>query len=235
MLRQDEPEMLDDTSLPQDLVNRAYRDMASIHRWLGDVRFMVRAIRADSTPVRRILDVGCGTGLVLQRVGRALNTQVVGVDIRPGLRCGAPVPIVRVDACRDPLPDADVAFCMYVCHHLDPEDLSRMIRNVGRYCRRFILLDLVRHPLPLALFRMFVAPLVCQIDAQDGQRSIRRSYTPAELREITAAAVEGSPASFRVSVAPGWIRQVVDISYGPRKSDSASPIEFIPEEDRCLR
>src|SRR5580704_5753591 len=111
MLRQDEPEMLDDTSLPEDLVNRAYRDMASIHRWLGDVRFMVRAIRADSTPVRRILDVGCGTGLVLQRVGRALNAEVVGADIRPGLRCCAPVPIVQVDACRDPLPDADVAFC----------------------------------------------------------------------------------------------------------------------------
>lgn len=235
MLRKDEPEMLDDTSLPEDLVNRAYRDMASIHRWLGDVRFMVRAIRADSLPVRRILDVGCGTGLVLQRVGRALNAEVVGADIRHGLRRAAPVPIMQVDACRDPLPAVDVAFCMYVCHHLGPEDLSRMIRNVGRYCRRFILLDLVRHSLPLALFRLFVAPLVCQIDAQDGQRSIRRSYTPGELREITAGAVEGSPASFRVSVAPGWIRQVVDISYGPRERDRTSPIELIAEEDRCLR
>jgi hypothetical protein len=39
--------------------------------------------------------------------------------------------------------------------------LLDLIRNVGRSCRRFILLDLVvRHPLPLALFRL--VPFVYQ-------------------------------------------------------------------------
>jgi hypothetical protein len=84
---------------------------------------------------------------------------------------------------------------------------------VGRSCRRFILLDLVRHPLPLALFRLFMAPLVCPIDAEDGQRSIRRSYTPRELRAVTASALAGTGSHFHLSIAPFHVRQVLDISY----------------------
>ena len=234
MLRIDETENLDDPYLPDHIVERAYRDMAAIHHWLGDVRFMINAIRGDSMPVHRILDVGCGTGLVLQRIGRALDVDVVGADIQPRPRVCAPVPIVRVDARSEPLPSADVAFCMYLCHHLVPEDLVRMIRNVGRYCRRFILLDLVRHPVPLSLFRAFVAPLICDIDAQDGKRSIRRSYTHVELTGIAAAALAGSDARFRPSVTPFWLRQVVDISYGAAEPDTKSQIE-IAEEEECLR
>jgi SAM-dependent methyltransferase len=235
MLRTDEIESLDDPNLPDHIVERAYRDMARIHRWLGDVRFMTHAIRNDAGPVRRILDVGCGTGLVLQQIGRALDVDAVGADIQPRPGVCAPVPIVRANACFDPLPSADVAFCMYLCHHLAPEDLIRLIRNVGRYCRRFILLDLVRHPLPLALFRGFVAPLICEIDALDGQRSIRRSYTRVELSGVTAAALAGSPGRFSSSLMPFWLRQVVDISYGAAESDSMSPIEAVTEEDECLR
>jgi hypothetical protein len=102
---------------------------------------------------------------------------------------------------------------MHLGHHLRERDLPHLIRNVGRFCRRFILLDLVRHPLPLALFRLFIAPLVCPIDAEDGQRSIRRSFTSVELRRMTSAALAGTAGSFRLSVAPLHARQVLDISY----------------------
>jgi len=152
-------------------VRRAYRNIAAIHRWLGDERFLIGAIRRDPLPVRRILDVGCGTGVVLQRVGRKLGVDVLGADIQPHPSVAASVPIVRADACRDRLPDADVTYCMHLGHHLSADDLILMIRNVGRSCRRFIVLDLVRHPVPLALFRMFVAPLICHISAEDGRRS----------------------------------------------------------------
>jgi hypothetical protein len=103
---------------------------------------------------------------------------------------------------------------MHLGHHLREPDLVRLIRNVGRSCRRFILLDLIRHPLPLALFRMFLAPVICPIDAEDGQRSIRRSYTPDELRDLTTRALAGTNARFRLSVSPLRLRQVLDISYG---------------------
>jgi SAM-dependent methyltransferase len=213
MIRENETEILDQCGVPDELVERAYQDVARIHRVLGDTRFIVRAIRKDPLPVHRILDVGCATGLILEEVGRRLGVEVVGADINPHPAIAAPVPILQADARREPLPFADVAFCMHLCHHLGEGDLVRLIRNVGRSCRRFILIDLVRHPLPLAFFRLFMAPFMCPIGAADGLRSIRRSYTPIELQRITASALAGTASTFRPSVAPFHVRQVIDISY----------------------
>jgi SAM-dependent methyltransferase len=213
MTRTCETEILEQSDVPLELVARAYRDIARIHRCLGDTRLIVRAIRRDPLPVRRVLDVGCATGLVLQEVQRKLGVEVIGADLRPHPSIAAPVSILQADALRDPLPFADVAFCMHLGHHLREAELIRLIRNVGKYCRRFIILDLIRHPLPLALFRTFVAPVVCPIDAEDGQRSIRRAYTPDELRSLTSLALAGTAGSFRLSVSPFRLRQVMDISY----------------------
>jgi 2-polyprenyl-3-methyl-5-hydroxy-6-metoxy-1,4-benzoquinol methylase len=117
--RSREREILDERGVPDELVQRGYRDLAAIHRWLGDERVILDAIRRDPLPVRRILDVGCATGLVTARVARKLGVEAVGSDIRPRPRIPAPVLIVEADACRDPLPYADVAFSMHLAHHLD--------------------------------------------------------------------------------------------------------------------
>jgi 2-polyprenyl-3-methyl-5-hydroxy-6-metoxy-1,4-benzoquinol methylase len=214
--RENESEILDADGVPDELVKRAYRDLARIHSWLGDTHFVIRAIRQDPMPVRRILDVGCGTGLVLENVRRKLGVEAFGVDVNPRRSIRTAIPTFQADAIRDSLPSADVAFSMHLGHHLSEDDLVSLIRNVGKFCRRFILLDLVRHPLPLALFRLFVAPFVCRIVVADGQKSIRRSYTPAELRRIAGTALAGSNGTFRQSVAPLYARQVVDIVYAHR-------------------
>jgi hypothetical protein len=43
--------------------------------------------------------------------------------------------------------------------------------------------------------------------------SIRRSYTPMEMRCVVDTALDGSGAEVRHTVAPFCIRQVVDISW----------------------
>jgi len=179
----------------------------------GDTRAILTAVKRDPHPVRRILDIGCARGGVLRQMQSQLEAEVVGVDLHPPGDSSHEIPIVQADATRDRLPEADVAFSMYLGHHLAPADLIALIRNVGRSCRRFLLLDLVRHPLPLALFRVFVAPLVSPIVVADGGLSIRRSYTPPELAALAREAVGGSAGRFRHSVAPFYIRQVLDISY----------------------
>lgn len=213
MIRQNQSELLDQDDVSDAVARRAYADLAAIHRWLGDTSLIVGAIRRDPLPVHRVLDVGCATGLVLEQVGRKLGVDVVGADIKPRLAVAAPVPILRADARHDRLPFADVAFSMYVGHHLEQRDLVLLIRNVGRYCRRLILLDLVRHPLPLALFRCFMAPFLSPINVEDGRRSVRRSYTPVELERIVSQALAGTGSTFRHTVAPFRVRQVIDISY----------------------
>jgi SAM-dependent methyltransferase len=207
-------EILERENVPEMLVDRAYRDLTRIHRYLGDTASVIAAVRRDPLPVRRILDVGCARGGVLRILRHKLGVDVVGVDLNPPVTLEASFQIVRADAVRDPLPRADLAVSMYLGHHLSESDLIALIRNVGKFCRRFILLDLVRHRLPLALFRLFVAPLVSPIVVADGRVSIRRAYTPTELKRIAAKALAGSGGLFRHSVAPLYVRQVLDISYG---------------------
>jgi SAM-dependent methyltransferase len=220
MHREYQPEILDAPGVPDAQARRAYRDLARIHHWLGDTQFIIGAIRQNPWPVRRILDVGCATGLVSEDVRRKLGVEAFGVDLNPRESVGASVPMIQADAVRDSLPCADVAFSMHLGHHLTENDVMGLIRNVGRFCRRFILLDLVRHAMPLALFRVFVAPFVSRITAQDGITSIRRSYTPAELRRIAATALSGSGSTFRQSVTPFYTRQVIDVSYEIRRAPS---------------
>ena len=213
MERQSVSEILDNPGLPDPVIARAYRDIARIHRWLGDTGYIIRAIRRDPLPVRRILDIGCATGFVLKDVEQRLGVEGIGIEINPHPSIAAPVTIVRADARRDRLPPADIAYCMCLGHHLSESGLADMVRNVGRSCRRFLIVDLVRHPLPLGLFRIAIAPFVCRIDAEDGCRSIRRSYTPAELGRIVKQALANTAGRYRHTVAPLYTRQVIDISY----------------------
>ncbi|MBZ5728446.1 MAG: hypothetical protein LAP87_26120 [Acidobacteriia bacterium] len=216
MTRSRETEILEQPDIAGHLVARAYRDLTRIHRFLGDTAAIVAALRRDPLPVRRVMDLGCGAGGVLLDIRRKLAVETIGVDIKPPQTPPLPFSIVSADAVRDPLPEADVAFSLYLGHHLLEGDLVGLIRNVGRFCRRFILLDLVRHALPLALFRGFVAPFVCPIVVADAQVSIRRSYTAPEMARLAREALAGSGARFRHTVTPFYVRQVLDIGYAPR-------------------
>lgn len=217
-----DPEILDGSNVPEESAARVHRDITAIHRLLGDTRCIVRALRRNSFPVRRVLDIGCGYGGTLEEVTRTLGITGIGVDLMTPTQghSSTSQPIIRADAVRDPLPVADVAFSLHTAHHLSDPELVQMVRNVGRSCRRFILLDLVRSTIPLTLFKIFVAPFVSRIAASDGQTSIRRAYAPAELNALVAQALADTGASFKHSVSPFSLRQVVDISYPPHHQTS---------------
>jgi SAM-dependent methyltransferase len=205
-------ELLEDTDLPDHVVARAYRDLDRTHRWLGNTAEILRLLCQGPVPARSVLDIGCGQGALLDHVRRRLGVDVVGFDLRPA-PSSAPVPILIGDAIFDPLPQADVALAVYFAHHLSEADFIRLVHNVSRSCRRFIVLDLVRHRLPLFLFRTFLAPFLCRLNVADGLTSVRRSYTPAEMRRVVGTALQGTGGRVRHTVAPLYIRQVVDISW----------------------
>jgi len=213
MKRSFDPEIIDNPNLPEETLSLVYRDLTRTHRFLGNIRALVLALRRNANPLRRVLDIGCGRGELLLEIQRKMGVEAIGVDVRVADTLRSGFPIIQADAVRDPLPSCDVALAVCVAHHLADEHLVEMIQNVGRSSKRFVILDLVRHPLPLLLFRCFVAPFVHWINAADGVSSIRRSYTPAELESLVRLALQGSAGTYRHSVGPLYIRQIVDISY----------------------
>ncbi|MFN0168086.1 MAG: methyltransferase domain-containing protein [Bryobacteraceae bacterium] len=210
MKRCDGPEIMEDPSLPGEVMKVVLRDLTRTHRWLGNHRALVKAIARDAEPVRRVLDLGCGNGDLLVRIRTRTGAEVLGVELHPPEATS--VRIVEADAVRDPLPQADIAVAVCLVHHLTENEFVELIQNVGRSCRRFIILDLVRHGLPLWLFRTFVGPWIHPVNMADGQLSIRRSFTPDEMFALVKDAA-GVGARIRHQVAPLYTRQIVDIRY----------------------
>lgn len=213
MKRSFDPEIIDDPNLPEETLTLVHRDLTRTHRFLGNIRALVLELGRNTSPLRRVLDIGCGRGELLLEIQREMGVEAVGVDLRVPGTFHSDVSILQADAVRDTLPFCDVALAVCVAHHLADEHLVELIRNVGRSCKRLVILELVRHPLPLLLFRCFVAPFVHWINAADGVSSIRRSYTPVELESLVRLALQGSAGTYRHSVGPLYIRQIVDISY----------------------
>jgi 2-polyprenyl-3-methyl-5-hydroxy-6-metoxy-1,4-benzoquinol methylase len=206
-------EIMDDPGVPEHIWERFHRQLGFVHQFLGNHRAILEALRRDARPIRRVLDIGCGDGALLYKIHRALHVEVAGVDLRPPAQNTFGVPIVAADATRDRLPEADVAVCITVVHHLREEDILALVRNARRSLRRLIILDLVRHWLPLALFRIFLYPFLNWTVAVDGVRSVRRAYTATELRAIIEHALAGSFARVEHTVTPLRSRQMIDISW----------------------
>ena len=212
MNRSLDPELMDSPDVAPAVREKFHRDLDRVHGLLGTFATLERYLRKDDLPVRKVMDIGSGGGALLRYLRRRMNVEIVGVDLM--LPPNADYPCLAADACRDTLPQADVAVTSFVAHHLTPEQNIRLIRNVARSCRRLVILDLVRHPLPLMLFSVFICPLIGREAAADGRQSIRRAFTPEEFSEIVARAVGGSSATFVSDVSLFRSRQIIDIHFG---------------------
>jgi SAM-dependent methyltransferase len=217
MQRCEDPELMDAEDASEEDLAESYRQLQSTNWWLGNTAAVLRLLRRPPMMFKRVLDIGCGQGGLLLEIRKHFNVDVIGFDLRPA-PAQSPVPILSGNAVTDALPEVDVAICAMMAHHLSEAELAGLIYNVSRSCPRLILLDLVRHPMPLWLFRVFVTPFLGRINALDGQTSIRRAYTAVEMREIVAGALRAGDRpvkSLRHTVTPLWTRQVVDISWEP--------------------
>lgn len=207
-------ELLEDPSLPEEVVASAYRDLAQTQRFLGNTRAILRRLMRDRNSIQKVLDIGCGQGALLEQIRSEMGVEVIGFDLRPAPSVS--IPIMTGNAAIDPLPAADVALAVCLVHHLSESDVILMIRNARKSCRRLILLDLVRHWVPLTLFRLFMSPFLHRINSADGITSIKRAFTPQELREIAQQALKGMDARIEHTVSPFYIRQIVDIEFSVR-------------------
>ena len=211
MIRSLEPELMDSPDIHGPILEKFHRDLERVHFLLGSYPTLARFIKNDPQPVRHVIDIGCGGGALLAYLRDKLGVTVTGIDPKPGH--SETVKILAADAITEPLPEADVAVCSFVAHHLTPEQNIALIRNVSRSCKRFLILDLIRHPMPLWLFSIFICPLIGHEAAVDGRQSVRRSYTPPEFRDMVDTAIKGTAATYTVDVPPLLSRQIIDIRF----------------------
>ncbi|HTA46149.1 MAG TPA: methyltransferase domain-containing protein [Bryobacteraceae bacterium] len=211
MIQSHEPELMDAADLSGPVLDKFHRDLNFVNRLLGTFPTIERFIRADTQPVRRVIDIGCGGGALLDYLQKRLGVEVIGIDRNPPAT--TKVPVIAGDAVTERLPEADVAVCTLTAHHLTPEQNVALIRNVAASCRRFILHDLIRHPLPLVLFTVFLCPMIGREAAVDGRQSIRRAFTPEEFSDLVRSGTAGTKATFTTDVSPFRSRQIIDIRF----------------------
>ena len=219
MVRSPLPELMDDPSVPAEVLRKFHAELARLNRLLGNNQLLIARLKQDLP--RTVLDIGCGEGALLASLRKDLGVEVIGIDLRAPAEEIQGIPIIAGDATVAELPRSAVAISVLTIHHLTEQQVVALVRNVGRYCQRFIILDLVRHPTPLVLFSIFLRPFVNRIVMLDGQQSIRRAYTPEELRALVVQGLSGTNAVFEHWVSAIYGKQVIDIHYqesrfGPR-------------------
>lgn len=196
--------------LKPETLSDVHRALTLTHRLLGTHHDIVSLMK--SAKPSRVLDLGCGQGDLLVAIRAATGAEVVGVDLAE-LAPRAECTVLKRDAVNDPLPPADIATALFLTHHLSNDDVIRLIRNVRRTCRRLIIIDLVRHRLPLVLFRMFLAPWLPPINAADGATSIRRAFTFQEFHALIQQALAGTPGTVNSHLDWARTRMVFDIKF----------------------
>jgi len=212
LLRVDEPEWLDEGRGSSADVADNLDEMWRLNRWLGGLGALTRHLYprlvAASAPCT-LLDLGTGSAqvpLAIARWARAhqVAASVIGLDWAPrNLAVArrrtsghAPVSLLLADSQRLPVPDGAVDFVIssLFLHHFAPEAVVDLLRtSYGLARRALIMTDLVRGVLPGLAFGL-VQPVLARhpLTRHDGNLSIRRAYTPAELRALAAAAGLGN-------------------------------------------
>ncbi len=210
-------ELLDDPAADPETVIESLRNIARSNRWFGGaaaVRYgLAQVLRGvPRTRPLTLLDLGTGAGDLPPRAARWASQR--GYSLRPlGLelshtaaamarRAGVPCAVACAGA--PPVADksVDIVLVSQLAHHLTRESTVRLLRTCNALARVGVVFADLR--------RGRMAPLAFRVGAQalrfdrstvaDGITSIRRGYTPEELRALLAEA--GVQA--RVSRRPGY-------------------------------
>ena len=191
------PELLDTDSGAPAEVATALSDLQRINRWFGGIatteEMVGRVARAMNASSLSLLEVAAGSGyvqeIVRQRQGaRGLRLEVTLLDRAPSHLSNGNRAVVA-NALALPFRDEsfDLVSCTLFAHHLGPHEFLQFIVEALRVCRVAVLInDIVRHPLHLALVYAGLPLFRSRITRHDGPVSVRRAYTPEEMRTFLA-------------------------------------------------
>jgi ubiquinone/menaquinone biosynthesis C-methylase UbiE len=193
------PELLDSDAATPAEVQQTLADLRRINRWFGGIsttrRMLERVVARPGKPSSdrnelTLLDVGAGSGDVSLTAARQIRPpaqiRVTLMDRMPAHLPRNGTGTVAGDALALPFLDSsfDLVTCSLLIHHLEREQIVHFVNQALRVARVAVLLnDLRREPLHLAL--MYAGyPIFSRLTLHDGIASVRRAYTPQELKSI---------------------------------------------------
>jgi hypothetical protein len=210
-------ELLDDPAADPDTVMQSLRNIARANRWFGGaaaVRHGLDRVLRGVSPGRplTLLDLGTGAGDLPRQAVRWARRR--GYTLRPvGLelsrtaavmawRAGVPCAVACAGAPPMREKSVDIVLVSQVAHHLTRDSAVRLLRTCDALARvGVVIADLRRGR--MAPMAFWVGARALGFDPStmaDGITSIRRGYTPRELRALLAEA----GVSARVSRRPGY-------------------------------
>jgi SAM-dependent methyltransferase len=203
-VRATDSELLDE-GVPESEALESLEDLRRVNRWLGTHRRLLKVVRPflERSPEPRLLDVGCGSADIPDRIRRSFARPLltVGVDIKLLHLRQAPPAVRRVvaDVKALPFPSGafDVVLASHFLHHFDGAETAAVLRHLYDLTRRALVVDDIRRArVPYVFARsLFPFMLRSRVSVVDGALSIRRAFTARELAAAFAEA--GIPVRIR--------------------------------------
>lgn len=216
-----------DRPLPPADRDASLADIDRLNAWFGGYALTLRAIRRLASRVPRsrrsvVVDVGGGRGDFARRLieaarpwGRRVHVVVVDRDpdfLADAARSRDPdLSVVRADATALPFREGgvDIVTMSLTLHHLDPDEAVASLGEMHTIARLAVVVnDLLHTRVTLALVWIATRVLCAHwISRHDGPLSVRRAYSPSELRTLAEKA--GAPA-VRIELHP-WLGRLLAV------------------------
>jgi ubiquinone/menaquinone biosynthesis C-methylase UbiE len=202
-------EVLDTAGADEQLLAGSLRDLSRFGSLLGWTRLAVREVARIVTRqglrAFSVLDVGTGAANVPIALARRARRQQRTVTITASDISEQALAVARANCASFPEirlerqnalalgyadQSYDLVLCQGVLHHFCPDEAQTLLRELARVARRAVIVTDLQRNLPLYLGAwLFMHTLVRNpITRRDGLASIRRAYTPDEVRALAAQA-----------------------------------------------
>jgi ubiquinone/menaquinone biosynthesis C-methylase UbiE len=203
--RQRGAEILDDPATPEDVRAAAMADVERSNGLFGGARAVERVV----VPLLRegrgglLLDIGTGRGDIPERIVRRMRRErievaAIGLDRSEAAARTARAGMAGVANALD-LPirsrSVDVVVCSQVLHHFFDEEMRRVVAELHRVSRGWVVIaDLRRGLVPAVGF--WLASFVFRFHwatRLDGVTSVMRGFTTAELETLVRSVTGTTP------------------------------------------
>jgi hypothetical protein len=218
MKRRPSPELLDSDSGTAAEIAATIRDLQLFNQWFGGVRtseaLIRRALLNPPGHTCSLLEVAAGNGYVSEsvreRLAPELDLQITLLD-RACSHLNSSPRAVAADALSLPFSDNafDLVSCNLFVHHLAPQEVPAFAREALRVSRvAFLINDLVRDSLHLALAYAGFPLYRSRLTRNDAPASVRQAYTPVELLDLLKACGAG-----RISISRHYLYRMGIIAW----------------------